>query len=277
MPSEQRDRGTQHGLNDLSAAVGRVQLKSWIGCCPTPDVARAIHEGLKKRSRVVTPGWQPEGAEASYWFLRLHVDTSQITVSGDRFASAIGAEGIPVAPSYRCRVPGARDVAGGKARLGLGTTRGQRRSRQGDPERQSPVPNAVPVLDYPDFNIHILESCGEQEIADILTAIEKVEQAYCKNEAAAGTRVEARNAALVPARSRREIERLLRHDRLGASYRVSPRGSGHETTFATFPTTLDDFLYRPPESNPSGAAAGGFASGMNSWSPSGELARSMAA
>lgn len=45
-------------------------------------------------------------------------------------------------------------------------------------------------------------------------------------------------------------------------YRVLTAGIRHETnTFATVPTTLDDFLYRPPESNPSGAAAGGFASG----------------
>jgi perosamine synthetase len=167
-------------LNDLSAAVGRVQLKKLDGIIARRRrVAQAIHEGLKNRSRVVTPGWQPEGAEASYWFLRLHVETSRITVSGDQFASAIGAEGIPVAPSYRGAFQAHAKWLVEKRAFGSGHYPWSAPEYKGDPERQFPCPNAVSVLDT-DFNIFIHESCGEQEVADILTAIEKVEQAYCK-------------------------------------------------------------------------------------------------
>ena len=175
---EQRDRRANMNLNDLSAAVGRCSSKLDGIIARRRRVAQAIHED-EDRSRVVTPGWQPEGAEASYWFLRLHVETSRITVSGDQFASAIGAEGIPVAPSYRGAFQAHAKWLVEKRAFGSGHYPWSAPEYKGDPERQFPCPNAVSVLDT-DFNIFIHESCGEQEVADILTAIEKVEQAYCK-------------------------------------------------------------------------------------------------
>lgn len=45
-------------------------------------------------------------------------------------------------------------------------------------------------------------------------------------------------------------------------HRILTAGIKHETnTFSSVPTTLDDFLNRPPECSPAGGSAGGFASG----------------
>ena len=111
------------------------------------------------------------------WFLRLHVETSRITVVATS-SSAIGAEGS-VAPSYRGAFQAHAKWLVEKRAFGSGHYPWSAPEYKGDPERQFPCPNAVSVLDT-DFNIFIHESCGEQEVADILTAIEKVEQAYCK-------------------------------------------------------------------------------------------------
>ena len=88
-------------LNDLAAAIGRAQLQKLDRVVAGRQrVAAAITRGLE-RSPAVSPGWQPAGAEASYWFLRLHVDAARLTVDGDSFPGAVAAEGIPVNPAYR--------------------------------------------------------------------------------------------------------------------------------------------------------------------------------
>jgi dTDP-4-amino-4,6-dideoxygalactose transaminase len=93
-------------LSDLAATIGRVQLRKLDRIIAgRRRVAAAIAEGLRARSKVVSAGWQPEGAEASYWFMRLHVDASQMTVDANRFAQALGAKASRSAPPTR------RDVA----------------------------------------------------------------------------------------------------------------------------------------------------------------------
>ncbi len=166
--------------NDLAAAIGRVQLKKLDGIVARRrQVVDRLAQGLA-RSSVVSLGWQPEGAEASYWFLRLHVDAGRLAVDATTFARALAAEGIPVNPSYRGALQAHATWL--VERRAFGTSRypwsaPEYRARGGDPDRQFPCPNAVAVIES-DFNLGIHEGWGNDEIADTLAAIEKVEAAY---------------------------------------------------------------------------------------------------
>lgn len=164
-------------LNDLAAAIGRVQLKKIDAIAASRrKVAAMIHEGLKQ-AWAVTPGWEPEGAESSYWFLRLHVDTEQLTVDGDTFAAAVAAEGLPVGTSYRVALQAHARWLVERRAFGTGHYPWCAPEYQGDPNRQFPCPNAVAVTDS-DFNLYLHERCGEQEALDTVEAILKVERAY---------------------------------------------------------------------------------------------------
>ncbi|HEY7270829.1 MAG TPA: DegT/DnrJ/EryC1/StrS family aminotransferase, partial [Dehalococcoidia bacterium] len=169
-------------LNDLAATIGRVQLKKLERIVAgRRRVAAAIAAGLT-RSRVVSPGWQPDGAEAAYWFMRLHVDERRLTVDATTFARALAAEGIPLNASYggalQSHAPWfVEHHAFGTS--GYPWSAPEYRARGGDPHRQFPCPNAVAVI-RSDFNLSIHESWTDQEVADTLAAIEKVERAYLK-------------------------------------------------------------------------------------------------
>jgi dTDP-4-amino-4,6-dideoxygalactose transaminase len=167
--------------NELAATIGLVQLKKLDGTVARRRaMAAAIAEGLAQRSRVVSPGWQHEGAAASYWYLRLHVDASQITTDATTFAKAIAAEGLPVMAVYGAAMQAhapwlvERRVFGTS---GYPWSAPEYRARGGDPDCQFPCPNAVAVIES-DFNLLFHERWGDAEIADTLAAIEKVEEAF---------------------------------------------------------------------------------------------------
>ncbi|HEX2035280.1 MAG TPA: DegT/DnrJ/EryC1/StrS family aminotransferase [Chloroflexota bacterium] len=169
--------------NDLAAAIGLVQLRKLDAITAgRRRVAEAIADGLRRRSQAVSPGWVPAGAEPSYWFMRLHVDSSRLTVDGTTFARALGAEGIPLSPTYggamQAHAPWLLE------RRVFGTSHypwsaPEYRARGGDPTLSFPCPNAVAVLES-DFNLSIHERWDDEAIADTLEAIEKVERAYAK-------------------------------------------------------------------------------------------------
>jgi len=166
--------GLNLNLNELAAAVGRVQLRK------LPSIVerrRAVGEAVKEAlagMKAVSVGWQHPEAEASYWFLRIALDTSALTVDKAQFARAVAAEGIPVNPSYRHIQAEAAWFA-------------QRHSRWcpwlfRDRVGAVPaLPNAVAVTDS-NFNIAIHENYGEQEVRDIVAALAKVQRAYLKRQ-----------------------------------------------------------------------------------------------
>jgi dTDP-4-amino-4,6-dideoxygalactose transaminase len=180
LPEERRGASLNLNSNDLAATIGRVQLRKLPGIVSARRrVAGEIAAGLR-RSTVVSPGWQPAGSEASYWFLRLHVDGSKIGVDPTTFARAVSREGIPLAPAYSGALQGTapwltrRRVFG---ESGYPWAAPEYRASGGDPERRFACPNALAVLES-DFNLSIHEAWGEDEVWDTLAAIEKVERAY---------------------------------------------------------------------------------------------------
>ena len=170
--------GLNLNSNELAAAIARVQLKKLPGIVRRRrEVASALGEGME-RLRSVRPGRLVQGAEASYWFLRVTVDESVLTVEKDRFAQALAAEGIPVTVSY--------DHAPSKH---LWFRRRRTYGRSGCPwtcphytgpaEATCELPNTAAVI-ASNFLIAIHENWSGREIADTLTALEKVERALLK-------------------------------------------------------------------------------------------------
>jgi perosamine synthetase len=157
-------------LNDLSAAIGRVQLRK------LPSIVERRHAGgeaLKTAlSRIdgVKIGWQQPDSFCSYWFLRLFFDPARFTVSKDRFCQALAAEGISVSGSYRhiqAEFPWYKNRRSSWCPW-LFRDRVDR-----DPE----LPNAVAAAEA-HFNIAYHEGYGPQEIGDMAEAVLKVAEAY---------------------------------------------------------------------------------------------------
>lgn len=164
--------------NDLSAAIGRVQLERLPGTIARRrQFAGQVHERIAGL-RAVRPGRELANTEGVYWFMRFRVDAEQLTVSKDEFARAVAAEGIPVSPSYR-HIPA--EAKWFRERLvfppsdypwGLP-------AYQGDRHATFPCPAAVEATGT-HFTLSIHENLGESEADDVAAALAKVEQAYLK-------------------------------------------------------------------------------------------------
>ena len=94
--------GLNLNSNDLSAAIGRVQLRKLEAFVKARQaVAKGVAAGLAKGgAKAVRLGHVPAGAEPSHWFLRAHVDVSKLADGKTKldFAHALAAEGVPVNP-----------------------------------------------------------------------------------------------------------------------------------------------------------------------------------
>ncbi|MFH2068296.1 MAG: DegT/DnrJ/EryC1/StrS family aminotransferase [Candidatus Omnitrophota bacterium] len=165
-------------LNDLSAAIGRVQLKKLPGIVKKRRVLVAkINAGFKKLKAVSLPPKIP-GAKPSYWFLRIQLNTGRLTCDADTFCDALNAEGIPGAGRYR-HLP--HTYAWYRNRRVFGSSGYPWTSPlyKGNPNRQFPCPNAFAATEA-QFNIPVYESWGDKEAADIVTAFHKVETAFLR-------------------------------------------------------------------------------------------------
>ena len=170
--------GLNLNSNELAAAIGLVQLKKLPGIV---ERRRAAVEGIIKgieSSQTVRLGWQPAESEASYWFLRLHLDVDRLTVDKAQFCSALSAEGIPCGAGYGAlphRYPWFTE------HRAYGNTGYPWTSPdyKGDPNRQFPTPKAV-VADAACFRISVHENYGPEDAEDIAKALLKVEEAYLK-------------------------------------------------------------------------------------------------
>jgi perosamine synthetase len=129
---ERRVASLNLNSNDLAATIGRVQLRKLPGIVGARRrVVEQIATGLR-RSEVVSPGWQPEGSEASYWFLRLHVDGSKIGVDPTTFARAVASAGHRPLAHPAPRLRGERVPLG---RAGVPRPRGRPRAALPLPQR----------------------------------------------------------------------------------------------------------------------------------------------
>jgi perosamine synthetase len=101
--SEERENlflGMNYRMTELEAAIGRVQLRRLPEFVAARQrVAGALSEALQG-SGVAGLGRTVEGAESSYWFLRVHIDEEYLSCDKDTFFSALTEEGVQGAPTY---------------------------------------------------------------------------------------------------------------------------------------------------------------------------------
>ena len=170
--------GLNCNLNDLSAAIGSVQLKKLSTVIDRRcKIGEAIKEGLQNCT-AVSMGWQVPDTRPVYWFMRLKLDLDAISVSKEQFCAALKKEGILASSSYRyipCENPWFKN----KAVFGKSGFPWNCSDYKGPRDPQFKFDNAIKVTDT-HFNINFHENYGQKEIDDILTAIKKVERAYLK-------------------------------------------------------------------------------------------------
>ena len=177
---------TRAGLNlngnDLAAAVGRVQLARLPQIIAARrQVAGAISAGLEGAA-AVRLGRELPDTEGVYWFLRIHVDTGKLTVDKDTFARAVAAEGIPTNPSYR-HLPAEADWFRRRRVFPPGDYPWGLPAYEGNREAVFPCPDAIEAVES-HFLIHIHENFADPDVADIVAALRKVEEACLKGEGA---------------------------------------------------------------------------------------------
>lgn len=164
--------------NDLSAAIGRVQLRKLDAMVAQRRRVAAQIAAALAECQAVRLGWQVPESEGAYWFMRFRVDAAKLRVGKDGFARAVAAEGIPVTATYRYIPSEAiwfkerRVFPGSDYPWGLPAYRGNRNA-------QFACPNAVAAVES-HFILSIHENFAAQEVADIAEAFAKVERAYLR-------------------------------------------------------------------------------------------------
>jgi len=142
--------------DELSCAIGLASLQKLPHILARRnEIIQSINAGLSA-SRIVRPVVRDDDITVSPFFHTLTVAADRITVSKEAFARAIMAEGIPLNPDYKQVVS---EWTWFRPHLAAA----------------SHTPNAVAFRDT-SFNILFHENYREQDVADIVNAILKVER-----------------------------------------------------------------------------------------------------
>jgi dTDP-4-amino-4,6-dideoxygalactose transaminase len=165
-------------LDDLSAAIGRVQLRK------LPRIVEGCRRAAKRVAdrcaglEAVTIDLGLPETEGAFWFLVLRLDLDRVTVDRDVFVSALQAEGLPFAGRYVA--PFTRDDwYKNRAVFGSSGYPWTCPLYTGDPDAAYPCPNFEQV-EMSLFYIKIHENTGEAEADDIAEALRKAEAAFLK-------------------------------------------------------------------------------------------------
>ena len=164
-------------LTEIGACIGRVQLSKLPRIVERRRrVAHVIREGAAGLTAVYAPHL-PRGAEPSYWFLRMGLDASRLTVTKERFCKAVAAEcGVGISPSYAAFPSLApwfveQRVFG---EPGMPWTAPQ---YKGDRRPSYDLPNALGAVQG-SFRIAVHEGLRVSDARNVVRALAKVEAAY---------------------------------------------------------------------------------------------------
>jgi dTDP-4-amino-4,6-dideoxygalactose transaminase len=166
-------------MDEIGAAIGRVQLKKLPAII---DARRAIvakmTPELKKCASIIIPDSLP-GAKHVYWWWRLTFNADAVSCDKATFCAALSEEGLPINASYTGALPYRFDWFKNKRAFGESRFPWSSPEYTGDGDRDFTCPNAEAVMES-DFNLSIHEAWGEQEIADAIAIIKKVEAEFAK-------------------------------------------------------------------------------------------------
>ena len=164
--------------NDLAAAIGRVQLRKLGGITERRwKAAEGIRSGISQL-KAISLGRQAPDSKAVYWFMRFHVDAAKLSTDKAGVVKALAAEGVPCTLAYR-HIPSEAIWFKERKVFGSSDYPWGLPDYKGDRNATFPCPNAVEATDS-HFTMPVHENYGEEEVADIVKALEKVEKAYLK-------------------------------------------------------------------------------------------------
>jgi dTDP-4-amino-4,6-dideoxygalactose transaminase len=164
--------------DDLSTVIGRVQLEGLPALVERRrELVHEIRDRIEPLPGVIVPEYHPK-AEPSYWFWRVGVDESELTVDKATFCEALSAEGVELIPRYDA-LPHRDEWFQEQRVIGDSGYPWQAPEYDGDRNPDLDCPNVRAVLDTY-FNVTIYESWGDTEVDDIVTAFEKVSAAYAR-------------------------------------------------------------------------------------------------
>jgi len=170
--------GLNCNLNDLAAAIGRVQLKKLPKIVAKRRKLAAELIRRLKGLKAVSLGPGLAGTQGVYWFLRVAVDPSKLKVSKEDFARAVEAEGLPVDKRYS-QPHGLTPWFAKRQTYGQSGCPWTCPLYKGDPHQKFPCPNAARTADT-NFVIYFHEGWGMSEVRDVAAALAKVEKAYLR-------------------------------------------------------------------------------------------------
>ncbi len=161
-------------LNDIAAAIGRVQLRK------LPDInarrqiiVSKLGEGIDDLPTVSLPPIIA-GGEAVYWFLRMRFHAEHASCTKEEYAQALSAEGLPINASYRAALPHTQSWFTERRVFGAPGYPWSSPDYKGDAQRTFPCPNAHAVMET-HFNLHLHENWGEQEVEDAVAIFQRVD------------------------------------------------------------------------------------------------------
>ena len=166
-------------LNDMAAAIGRVQLKKLPEFVAKRQAfIQKLEEGFHELGiQSVSNPPQLPGAESSHWYWRARVHVDKLDCDKDTFANAITAEGPRANPYYI--MPHDYDWFKNRSVFGTSGYPWASPLYEGDPDREFATPNGREAM-ATHFRMTLHESWGDREVTDVLAAIKKVEDAYLK-------------------------------------------------------------------------------------------------
>ncbi|MCK5844699.1 MAG: DegT/DnrJ/EryC1/StrS family aminotransferase [Victivallales bacterium] len=164
-------------MDEIAAAIGKAQLRKLPGIIEARrTVAAKLAPELRKCRSISIPESIP-GANHSYWWWRLTVNTYAISCDKDTFCAALAEEGLPINPKYTGALP--YKFAWFENKKAFGNTDHPWSSPEytGNGNSEFKCPNAETAMET-NFNLSINEAWTDKEIADAVAIIKKVEAKY---------------------------------------------------------------------------------------------------
>ncbi|MCK5811438.1 MAG: DegT/DnrJ/EryC1/StrS family aminotransferase [Clostridiales bacterium] len=166
-------------MDELSATIGIEQLKKLPKLVEKRrQLVKYMATQLHKLKTISIPTLI-DGSNPSYWFLRLEIDNSKISVSKNEFLEAVIAEGVQLLADYSFAQPHLMDWYINKKAYG---TKGfpWTAPQYGKSDASDIICENVAKTCATCFNLHLYESWTEIEINQIIDAFKKVEDEYCQ-------------------------------------------------------------------------------------------------
>lgn len=167
-----------YNLNDLSSAIGSVQLKKLPGIVQRRRrIVKWLEKGFCEIKAVSFPP-MIKGANPSYWHPRLRFHPEAVSCNKETYCKALAAEGLGVHVDYNA-MPHTYDWFKNRQVFGTSNLPWSSPLYKGDPNRQFACPNALAAIrDH--FLLTILESWGKREADDLIAIFKKLERAFAK-------------------------------------------------------------------------------------------------